>query len=379
MERRVLTLDEAALRRRTSIKWRLHDPDVLPLWIAEMDVAPAPAVVDELARIARDGDLGYPVTGPYTEAVAARYAEWGAPVETSLARPVADVMAGVRAGLAALTGRDDPVYITVPVYPPFHGAVHEIGRRLVPVPLGPTGRLDADALDLAFAEHGRGALLLSNPHNPTGTVPTRTELTQVAVAAARHGVRIVSDEIHAPLVLPGASFTPLLSLPEAQSGLAVFSPAKGWNLAGAKSAVLLGGSQAADAVRALPPGLEFTTSHLGVRLHTAALLGGRDWLADLVADLDANRTLLAQLLAQHLPEVSWQPVEATYLAWLDCRRLGLGDDPATHFRDVARVALTPGSPFGAGAGFARLNFATSPTILTEAIERMAASLPARRE
>src|SRR5690606_10818000 len=127
-----------------------------------------------------------------------------APVETSLARPVADVMAGVRAGLAALTGRDDPVYITVPVYPPFHGAVHEIGRRLVPVPLGPTGRLDADALDLAFAEHGRGALLLSNPHNPTGTVPTRTELTQVALAAERHGVRIVSDEIHAPLVLPGA-------------------------------------------------------------------------------------------------------------------------------------------------------------------------------
>ncbi|UUZ46202.1 aminotransferase class I/II-fold pyridoxal phosphate-dependent enzyme [Janibacter limosus] len=247
MERRVLALDETALRRRTSIKWRLHDPDVLPLWIAEMDVAPAPAVADELARIARDGDLGYPVTGPYTEAVAALYAEWGAPVEISLARPVADVMAGVRAGLAALTGQDDPVYITVPVYPPFHGAVHEIGRRLVPVPPGPTGRLDADALDLAFAEHGRGALLLSNPHNPTGTVPTRTELTQVAVAAARHGVRIVSDEIHAPLVLPGASFTPLLSLPEAQSGPAVFSPAKGWNLAAAKSAVLLGGSQAADA------------------------------------------------------------------------------------------------------------------------------------
>ncbi|MEN3121755.1 aminotransferase class I/II-fold pyridoxal phosphate-dependent enzyme [Janibacter sp. LM] len=374
MQRRVLTLDEAALRRRTSIKWRLHDPDVLPLWIAEMDVVPAPAVVDELHRIARDGDLGYPVTQPYVEAVVALYAEWGAQVEPSRARPVADVMSGVRAGLAVLTGPDDPVYITVPVYPPFHAAAHEVGRRLVPVPLGPAGRLDAAALEAAFVEGGRGALLLSNPHNPTGTVPTREELADVARAAARHGVRIVSDEIHAPLVLPGADFTPLLSLPEGQSGLAVFSPAKGWNLAGAKSAVLMGGSEAAAAMRALPPGLEYTTSHLGVRLHTAALVGARDWLADLVLDLDANRTLLAGLLAEHLPRVRWQTVEATYLAWLDLRELDLGDDPAHHLREVARVALSPGPPFGAGTGYARLNFATSPQILTEAVTRIARSV-----
>lgn len=379
MERRVLTLDEASLRRRTSIKWQLHGPDVLPLWVAEMDVAPAPVVVEEMARIAREGDFGYPVTGPYTQEVAALYDEWGVEVTPARARPVADVMAGVRAGLVAITGPQDPVYITVPVYPPFHAAVHEIGRRLVPVPLTSTGRLDPAALDAAFAEHGRGALLLANPHNPTGTVPTRGELSHVAVTAERHGVRIVSDEIHAPLVLPGADFTPLLSLPEAQSGLTVFSAAKGWNLAGAKSAVIFGGSQASDAIRALPPGLEFTTSHLGVRLHTAALRGGRDWLADLVHDLDANRTMLAQLLAEHLPDIVWQPVEATYLAWLDCRGLELGSDPAAHFRDVARVALTPGPPFGAGEGFARLNFATSPALLTEAIERMASSIPARRE
>lgn len=378
MERRVLTLDEHALRRRTSIKWQLYEPDVLPLWVAEMDVAPAPAVLEELARIARDGDLGYPVTGPYTEAIAALYGEWGAQVEPTRSCPVADVMAGVRAGLEALTGPDDPVYITVPVYPPFHAAAQEVGRRLVPVPLSPTGRLDPAALDAAFAEHGRGALLLSNPHNPTGTVPTREELTQVAVAAERRGVKIVSDEIHAPLVLPGASFTPLLSLPEAQSGLTVFSPAKGWNLAGAKSAVIFGGSEASDAIRALPPGLEFTTSHLGVRLHTAALIGGRDWLADLVDDLAANRTLLAKLLDEHLPGVVWRPVEATYLAWLDCRQLGLGSDPAAHFREVARVALTPGPPFGAGEGYARLNFATSPELLTEAVVRMRRSLEGRR-
>ncbi|CAM3950869.1 MalY/PatB family protein [Janibacter anophelis] len=377
MHRRVLTVDEADLRRRQSIKWQLHGSDVLPLWIAEMDVAPAPAVVEELQRIAREGDLGYPVIPPYTEAVADLYDEWDVRVEPGRMRPVADVMAGVRAGLTALTRPDDPVYITVPVYPPFHAAVRECGRRLVPVPMGPTGRLDPAALAVAFAAGGRGALLLSNPHNPTGAAHARAELAEVARAAERHGVRIVSDEIHAPLVLPGASFTPLLSLPEAQSGLAVFSPAKGWNLAGAKSGVLMGGTGADDAMRALPASLEYTTSHLGVRLHTAALRGGRDWLADLVADLDANRTLLSQLLATHLPQVSWRPVEATYLAWLDCRALDLGPDPAKHFLEVGQVALMSGLPFGAGDGFARINFATSPQILTRAIERMAQSLQHR--
>lgn len=379
MERRALTLDEASCRRRTSLKWRRYEPDVLPLWIAEMDVQPAPAVSEELQRIARDGDLGYPDPQGYLEAVAQRYADWGADVDLSRMRPVTDVMTGMRAGVHAFTDPGDPVYITVPVYPPFHAIVGELGRRLVTVPLDASGRLDPTALDEAFAAEGPGALLLSNPHNPTGTVPTATELVEVARVATRHGVGVVSDEVHAPLVLPGARFTPYLSLPEAQAGLSVISAAKGWNLAGLKSAVLVGGSESAKALKALPPGLEFTTSHVAVRVHTAAMEHGRDWLADLVEDLDGNRTLLSQLLAHHLPEVSWQPVEATYLAWLDCRQLGLGPDPAQHFLEAGRVALMSGPPFGSGEGFARINFATSPAILTEAVERMAASLTDRRE
>lgn len=376
MERRVLTLDEAALRRRTSIKWQQYPADILPLWVAEMDVLPAPAVSAELQRIARDGDLGYPVQGPYLEAVARQYAQWGGPDDTSRMRPVTDVMTGMRAAVSALTTAGDPVYITVPVYPPFHAIVGDLGRRLVPVPLDARGRLDPMALESAFMEHGSGALLLSNPHNPTGSVPTADELTQVARAAERHGVRVVSDEVHAPLVLPGAGFTPFLSIPEGASGMSVTSAAKGWNLAGLKAAVLVGGRDADEALRALPPGLEYTTSHVAVRVHTAALERGRDWLADLVSDLDANRALLRGLLAHHLPEVVWQPLEATYLAWLDCRALGLGPDPAAHFRTAGRVALMSGTPFGVGEGFARLNFATSPALLTEAIERMAASVHA---
>lgn len=374
MDRRLLTLDETTCRRKTSVKWRQYPADVLPLWIAEMDTLPAPGVARELARISRDGDLGYPVPRPYHEAVAEFYAATGAEVDLERVRSVADVMSGMRHVVTAMTSPGDPVYITVPVYPPFHAVVDELGRRLVRVPLGPEGRLDPAALDEAFGRDGRGALMLANPHNPTGVVPTPAELRAVAEVADRHGVGVVCDEVHAPLVLPGVRFTPALSLPETQGWVTVFSAAKGWNLAGVKAAVVIGGTASDEVMAALPGGLEYTTSHVAVRLHTAALHEDRPWLADLVADLDANRTLLADLLRAHLPQVVWQPVEATYLAWLDCRALDLPTDPAAHFRTAARVALSPGIPFGAGEGFARLNFATSPRILTEAVERMAASV-----
>ncbi|WP_282071423.1 MalY/PatB family protein [Janibacter hoylei] len=370
---RLLTLDETTLRRRTSIKWRQYAPDVLPLWIAEMDVMSSPAVVEELSRIARDGDTGYPVNAAYMEAVAAFYAEHGAAVDPALTRPVADVMTGMRAAMCALTRPGDPVYITVPVYPPFHATVLESQRRLVTVPLGPTGRLDPAALDEAMEREGRGALLLANPHNPTGTVPTPDELRAVAQVADRHGVGVVCDEVHAPLVLPGATWTPALALPETQSWLAVFSAAKGWNLPGVKAAGIVGGSAAGDVVAALPDGLPYGTSHLAVRLHTVALEQDRDWLADLIADLDANRALLGRLLAERLPAATWRPVEATYLAWLDLRALDLGPDPARHLATTAKVALMSGLPFGAGEGHARLNFATSPELLTEAVDRVAAA------
>ena len=375
MDRHVLTLDEATCRRRTSIKWQHHDPDVLPLWIAEMDVLPAPAVAEELQRVARDGDLGYPVPQHYLDAVARWYGQWDPTVDPSRMALATDAMSGVRGAVTALSDPGDPVYITVPVYPPFHSVAAATGRRMVTVPLDDDGRYDVAALDEAFtAAPGRGVLLLANPHNPTGVVPTADELRAVAEVADRHGVRVVSAEVHAPLVLPGASFTPALAVPEAQGWLSVISAAKGWNLAAVKAAGIAAGTAADDLLAALPEDLGYTTSHLAVRLHTVALEQDRSWLVDLVTDLDANRTLLAQLLERHLPSVHWRPVEATYLAWLDLRELDLGDDPAVRLRQDARVALMSGPPFGAGEGHARLNFATSPQILEEVILRIAASL-----
>lgn len=375
MRRRVLTLDEAACRRRTSIKWRHFDPDVLPLWVAEMDVLPAPPVAEEIRRVVTDGDLGYPVPGPYLESVARWYAGWSAPADPAKMALVTDTMTGVRAALQAVTSPEDPVYVAVPVYPPFHAVVASSGRRRVPVALTDEGRLDVAAFEQAFASApGHGALLLSNPHNPTGAVPTADELTGLARAAERSGVAVVSDEVHAPLVLPGARFTPFSAIPEGARSLSVISPAKGWNLAGLKAAAVVGAPDATDAVGRVPPNLAHTASHVAVRAHIAAMDHGQDWLVDLVADLDANRRLLGDLLAAHLPGVDWRPGEATYLAWLDCRRLDLGDDPAVHFRRRGRVGLNSGLPFGAGEGHVRLNFAASPELLEEAIRRMATSL-----
>jgi cystathionine beta-lyase len=278
--------------------------------------------------------------------------------------------------------------VCAPVYPPFYAFTRSAGRTVIEAPLGADGRLDLDALDRALAVaramSGRAALLLSNPHNPTGAAHTRAELEAVAAAAARHQVRAISDEIHAPLVLPGAQFTPYLSVNGTESAFALISASKAWNLAGLKAALLIAGPGAAADLRRLPEEVSHGPSHLGVIAHTAAFRHGQPWLTTLLAGLAANRDLLSQLLTAHLPQVRYQPPEATYLAWLDCRALGLHDPhatgdhvvsdlagPARMFLDRARVALSSGHVFGhGGAGFVRLNFATSPAILRQAIQRM---------
>jgi cysteine-S-conjugate beta-lyase len=371
-----LTLDE--LRARHSLKWRAHGPDVLPVWVAEMDATPAPGVVAELERIARTGDTGYAWGTDYPRALRAFAADrWGWDIEVARTVLLPDVMRGSAELLRLVTEPGAAVVVNPPVYPPFFAFIRHIGRRVVHAPLGDDGRLDLAVLDAAFgdatAQGTRGAAyLLCSPHNPTGTVHTEDELRGVARLATTHGVRIVADEVHAPLTLPGATFVPLLALPEAQAAFAVHSASKGWNLAGAKAAVGIAGDDAGDDLDRLLPEVTHGASHLGVRTHTAALTEDGPWLDAVVAAIAARRRLLADLLGEHLPEVAYRPGDATFLAWLDCRRLGLGDDPAAVFLERGRVACTPGVDFGPGGhGHVRLNLATSAAILREAVARLA--------
>lgn len=385
MARTLLSSSEAELRStRTSVKWMAYPPDVLPLWVAEMDVAPCPAVVRAVTAAAERGDTGYGWAPRYTASVL-RYADqtWGWQVDPSLTQVVPDVMIGAAELLRLLTDEGGPVVVSPPVYDSFFGFVDAIGRRRVDAPLTADGRLDPAALEQAFrsatASGERAAYLLCNPQNPTGAVHTVDELSTLAGLAEEHGVRVVSDEIHAPLVYPGAfPFTPYLTVPGADRGFAVFSPSKGWNLAGLKCALAVAGPGARADLARLHDVHTHGSSHVGAIGHVAALDEGRQWLARLLTELEANRALLGELLAEHLPGVRWRAPAATYLAWLDCRELGLGDDPASVFRTRGRVALSSGPTYGrdAGRGFARLNFATSPEVLEEAVRRMAAAASA---
>ncbi len=362
------------------MKWRAYPDDVLPLWVAEMDVPLAEPVVRALTDALALGDTGYPAGTGYAEALAGFAAKrWGwdglAVARTAI---VPDVMLGVVEMLKLVTGPGDPVVVNSPVYPPFYQFVEHMDRRVVEAPLGPDLRIDLDTLDETFrrvtGSGRRAAFLLCSPHNPTGTVHTAAELSAVAALADRHGVRVVADEIHAPLTAGGAEFVPYLSVPGGESGLSLMSASKAWNLAGLKAALALAGPAAADLAR-LPEEVSHGPSHLGVIAHTAALRDGTGWLDALLAGLDDNRRLLADLLAEHLPAITYRPGEATYLAWLDCRALGLDEDPADVFLHRGRVALNSGIPFGTGgAGHVRLNLATSPELITEAVRRMAAAL-----
>ncbi|MFD1827992.1 MULTISPECIES: MalY/PatB family protein [Mumia] len=371
----------ADLRTRTSVKWRLYPPDVLPSFVAEMDVDLAEPVVRAVTDAVRRGDTGYAFGDGYAEALAAfaskRWGWDGVAVERTLL--VADVMTGLSETVRLVTESGAAVVVSPPVYPPFFDFMAKADREVVEAPLGADGRLDLDVLGEAFARASAGgraaAYLLCNPQNPTGIAHTRTELAGVAALAREHGVRVVADEIHAPIVLDGASFTPYLSVDGADDAFTVMSASKAWNLAGAKAAVLLAGPEAASDLARMPEVVGHGASQLGVVAHTAALRDGGEWLDAALRGLVENRNHLASELEERVPGVRWNRPDATYLAWLDCRALGLGDDPAAVMLERARVALGSGLPYGAGGeGYVRITTATSRAILTEIVERMAAAI-----
>jgi cysteine-S-conjugate beta-lyase len=374
-----LSLDQ--LRRRTSAKWRRFPPDVLPAWVAEMDVPVAEPVAHAIAEAVATGDTGYPWGTTYAEALAEfAAARWGWTVDLHRTAIVPDVMLGIVEVLKLTTGTGDAVVINPPVYPPFYQFIEHMDRRVVQAPLTARHRIDLAALDAAFglatAADRPAAYLLCSPHNPTGTVHTLAELSAVAELAARHGVRVVADEVHAPIVYPEAVHRPYLSLPGTEDGFAVLSASKAWNLAGLKAAVAVAGPGAAADLARMPEEVSHGPSHIGIIAHSAALRQGGEWLDSLLASLDVNRRMLSDLIAEYLPSVGYRQPQGTYLAWLDCRGLGLHQDPATVFLERGRVAVTSGASFGTGgAGHVRLNFATSQELLTEAVRRIAAAIP----
>ncbi len=369
------------LRARTSVKWTAFPADVLPLFIAEMDYPLAPVVASAMIERIAASDTGYAsAPGAIGEAYAQFAARtWGWTVHPARVRTTTDVSVAIVEVLRQVIAPGDAVVITPPVYPPFFDLVPEAGGVAVEVPLADDGvawSLDLERLERAFAA-GAKAFLLCNPHNPLGLVHSRATLQSVATLASRYGVMVLSDEIHSPLVHPGVEYTPYLHVSAAtrEHGIAVTSASKAWNLAGVKCAIMVAGSERmTDLLDHMPDEVTYRTSILGLHGSVAAFEHGGDWLEGALTAIVANTQRLASLLTEHLPEVNYRMPAASYLAWLDFRALGWGDDPAAHALDTARVALVPGRDFGAqGRGFARLNLACSPEVLTEAVLRLAAA------
>jgi cystathionine beta-lyase len=379
--RPVVDLTDEQARRALVLKWGTVPADVIPAWVAEMDYALDPVVQEALLRAVRDGVVGYPVfgaTSELSEAYAA-FAErhYGSQVHPDWMMPVVDVTAGVRFVLDLLSD-DGPVVFPVPGYSPQLAVAEMTGRARLDLAVDPDAAragIDLDRLDAMFAAGAR-TLLLTQPHNPWGRVFDRTELEGIRDVVVRHGARVVSDEIHAPLVLPGAVHTSYLDVEDTHDhAVAIVAASKAFNTAGLRCAQLLV-PDAGDRARlhAAPMARNDSWSSLGVVAAVAAYRDGDPWLASLVERLDQLRTLLGDLLAEHLPEVRMRPLEATYLAWLDARAYG-HDDPASVALERGRVKLGPGHDYLPGlGGHARLNLATSPERLTEIVRRLGSAL-----
>jgi len=375
------TCELSDLRRRTSAKWREHPGDVLPAFVAEMDFDLAEPIVRAVTSALARGDCGYAHKGALGDAFAGFAAgRFGWAPDPGRVFPVPDVMTGLAEVVGAITEPGAGVVVNTPVYPPFLFRFGFYGRRIIEARLARDagGRYDLDpaAIDAALAEPGASVYVLCSPHNPTGNVWSRAQLEMVAEACQRHGVTLLVDEIHAPLVLPGADFVPFGSLDHEMTGqgFTFTSASKGWNIPGLKCGLAVAGSDEGAALLA-ERWEALLAAHLGVLASVAAFTEGLPWLDAALAQLGENRVLLARLLAEHLPAVGYSPPDASFLAWLDCRRLGLGDDPAAVFLEKGRVAVSPGPRFGdAGRGFVRLNMGTSPALIGEAVRRMAAAV-----
>lgn len=374
-------LEVAELRTRPGAKWHRH-PDRIAAWVADMDFPPPPVVIDRLRAVVDRGDVGYPDwlpygTSPLQRVFAERMQErFGWDIGVDRIHELNDVIQGVRVAIHHLTRPGDGVALHVPSYPPFLASIEDAGRRLVEIPAceGTTGwEFDHDELDDRLKREPAKVLLLCHPHNPTGHVFTVSELRHLADIAMRHDLVVISDEIHAELVYAPAAHVPFAALaPDVEARtVTITSASKAFNLAGLRWAVMhVGDDRFRGALDVLPDHYLGAPNLMAVEATLAAWRDGDEWQHAVLALLDANRQLLADLLAAHLPDVGYHVPAATYLAWLDCRRLGL-DDPVRTFQQRG-VELSPGPTFGRhGEGFVRLNFATSSGVLERIVAAMA--------
>lgn len=366
-------------------KWTTF-PDCIGAFIAEMDFGTAPSVIQAMRETVDNGFFGY-LPDALEQGLATACADWYRDhtdwvVPSDRVHSMPDVLKGLEITLKHYAPRGGKVIVPTPAYMPFLFVPAKHHREVVQVPmLQIDGRweYDLDAIDAAFADGGE-VLVLCNPFNPIGRVMTRDELLKISEIVDRHGGRVFSDEIHAPIIYSEHRHIPYASISEtaAEHTITAMAASKAWNLAGLKCAqIVLSNDADVETWAAEGSWTAHGASTLGVIASIAAYNSGQEWLQGVIDYLDGNRRFLADAVRDLLPGVSYAMPEGTYLAWLDFRDTGLDGDISTFFREKARVAIVDGSACGeVGQRCVRFNFALPRPLLEQAVQQMSAAIRA---
>jgi cystathionine beta-lyase len=387
-DREVKAPDLASLLQHKSEKWTGFARDVLPLPVAEMDFPVAEPIKKILHAMVDASDLGYLGSIPEMGTSFAHFAQerWNWEVDPLQVRIGTDVGVAIVEILRVIAKPGDKVLINSPVYQNFYNWLVETGMEKVDVPFTRTGsdegsnnpwELNWPEIESAYAS-GIKVHMICSPHNPLGRIYTKEELLRFVGLAKKYNVIIISDEIHAPLTFKDSVFIPTLALgPDAESVcITVTAASKGWNIAGLKCAIIITqNEEMKEKMTHLPFALHYRASLPGAYASAIAFKEGGIWLDTVIAILDQNRYLIQDLLAATLPSVKYHIPQNGYLAWLDLTALNLGEDPGATLIERGKVAFNSGHFYAPQTSqYVRLNFATSPEIITEAIHRIRKAL-----
>lgn len=364
-----------------SVKWNFYPRDVIPMWVADMDLPVAPVIVEAITQRITTHRIGYPVRGetPLVQSVLGRLAGHGLVGLEPTNAIFMSCVPGLHATARALTTPGDSILVQTPLYGPFLDAISTARTQRVdnPLVMGSQGyEIDFDHLETLITPATR-VLMFCNPHNPTGRVWRRAELERLADVVLRHRLWLVTDELHNELIFDGP-YIPFASLSHeiAMRTVTLTGPAKTFNTAGLSIGIMTSHNPDLIArVRTVTHGLVQEYPNVAAEAAWYAAITtpeGAAWHDATLALLRSNRDRVTQFVREHAPHAVYHPAQGTYLAWLDVRGYSWGaETPANYLKEHAKVGLSDGLSYApAGSGHVRLNFATYPEVLEEALTRL---------